>query len=140
MSEPALTGRRILIVDDNADAAQSLATLLQMTGNEVSVAANGSDALRIATESRPELVLLDIGLPGMNGYEVARALRRDPGNGSMLIVGVSGYGAAEDRQRGAEAGLDAHFVKPVEISALAEFVSSRPAGAAPHGAGPGPSQ
>ena len=119
---------RLLVVDDNADAAGSFATLLRVLGNDVRTAASGPEALRIAKEYRPEIVLLDIGLPGMNGYEVARALRRDLGDGKTVIVAVSGYGASQDRQRSAEAGIDAHFVKPVEIQALQEFLAERARG------------
>jgi two-component system CheB/CheR fusion protein len=119
-----LKGRRILIVDDNADATASFASLLKLMGNEVRTAGNGPEAIRVAKELRAELVLLDIGLPGMSGYEVAKALRRELPDG-MLIVAVSGYGAEHDRQRATEAGFDAHFVKPMEISALQEFLAAR---------------
>ncbi|TMH67225.1 MAG: hybrid sensor histidine kinase/response regulator, partial [Betaproteobacteria bacterium] len=88
----ALSGHRILIVHDNTDAANSLASLLSLMDNEVRTASDGPEALRVAAEYRPEIILLDIGLPGMNGYDVARALRRDAANGRPLIVAVSGYG------------------------------------------------
>jgi CheY-like chemotaxis protein/two-component sensor histidine kinase len=125
-AEPsALSGRRILVVDDNIDAAESFASLLRLMDNDVRTAPDGPTALRVAREYRPELVLLDIGLPGMNGYDVARELRRELGNGRMLIVAVTGYGAPEDRHRSAEAGFDAHFVKPIEIGDLQALVASR---------------
>ncbi|OLC67971.1 MAG: hypothetical protein AUH79_03800 [Betaproteobacteria bacterium 13_1_40CM_4_64_4] len=124
----ALSGHRILIVDDNTDAANSLASLLSLMDNDVRTASDGPEALRIAAEYGPEIVLLDIGLPGMNGYDVARALRRDAANGRPLIVAVSGYGSREDMERSVEAGFDAHFVKPMEISALQEFLTARARG------------
>ena len=96
--------------------------------NEVRTASDGPEALRVAAEYRPEIILLDIGLPGMNGYDVARALRRDAANGRPLIVAVSGYGSRQDMERSVEAGFDAHFVKPMEISALQEFLTARARG------------
>ncbi len=121
----ALSGHRILIVDDNSDAANSLASLLSLMDNDVRTANDGPEALRIAAEYGPEIILLDIGLPGMNGYDVARALRRDSANGRPLIIAVSGYGSREDMKRSVEAGFDAHFVKPMEISALQEFLAAQ---------------
>ena len=122
---PPLKGRRILVVDDNADAVASFSSLLKLMDNDVRVATTGPEAVHVAGEYRPDLVLLDIGLPGMNGYEVARALRRELGNGNMVLIAVSGYGAPEDRARSLEAGFDAHFVKPMEITALQQFLVSR---------------
>jgi CheY-like chemotaxis protein len=121
----ALSGRRILIVDDNIDAANSLASLLNMMDNDARTANDGPGALRLAGEYRPDIVLLDIGLPGMNGYDVARELRRGLGDGKTLIIAVSGYGSREDLQRAGESGFDAHFVKPMEIAELEAFVASR---------------
>jgi CheY-like chemotaxis protein len=122
-----LKGRRILIVDDNADAATSFASLLKLMENDVRTAATGEEALRAAKEYGPDIVLLDIALPGMNGYDVARALRAEVDD-RMFIIAVSGYGAEQDRRRSAEAGFDAHFVKPMEIQALQEFLGSREQG------------
>jgi two-component system CheB/CheR fusion protein len=119
----ALKGRRVLIVDDNHDAVASFATLLKLMDNEVRTATSGPEALSLAREYRPEIVLLDIGLPGMNGYEVARALKAD-GSAQPILIAVSGYGSPEDRARSAEAGFDAHFVKPMEIGALEAFLDS----------------
>jgi signal transduction histidine kinase len=93
---PALTGRRVLIVDDNPDAVASFASLLRLMDNDVRTATTGLEALRVAKEYRPDLVLLDIGLPGMNGYDVARALRRDLGDGKIVLIAVSGYGEARE--------------------------------------------
>jgi len=120
-----LKGRRILVVDDNYDAVQSFAALLELMENDVRTAGSGPEALQVAKEYRPEIVLLDIGLPGMNGYDVARELRADLGNDGTVIIAVSGYGAQHDRQRSAAAGFDAHFVKPMGIDALREFLASR---------------
>ncbi|HEX9302399.1 MAG TPA: chemotaxis protein CheB [Casimicrobiaceae bacterium] len=125
-SEPepdALTGHRILVVDDNVDASKSFAQLLEIMGNEVRTAGDGPEALRRAREFQPDLVLLDIGLPGMDGYAVARELRR--ADGKALIVAVTGFGAEEDLRRSADAGFDMHFVKPMAIADLQAFVASR---------------
>ncbi len=119
-----LKGRRILVVDDNVDAAQSFAALLKLMENEVRTAGSGPEALEVAKQYRPDLVLLDIGLPGMNGYEVARRLRDDAAE-RIIVVAVSGYGGEQDRRRSAEAGFDAHFVKPMDIRALEEFLEAR---------------
>jgi PAS domain S-box-containing protein len=115
---PALRqGLRVLVVDDNIDAAESLAALLKLRGLVVSVAHNGQDALAQALQQRPDVVLLDIGLPGMNGYEVAAALRRNAGRGPALIA-ITGYGQDADARRAAEAGFDRHLVKPVDAGEL----------------------
>jgi signal transduction histidine kinase len=114
--KPALLtteGRRVLIVDDNVGAARMLSLLVSNLGrHHVEVAHEGASALQIAEGFRPELVLLDIGMPGMNGYEVARALRKTPVGAEALIVAVTGYGQEEDRRRSREAGFDEHLVKP----------------------------
>jgi CheY-like chemotaxis protein len=110
--------RRVLVVDDNRDAADSLAVLLRLTGQEVRVAYDGPSALTQAGEFRPALAFVDIGMPGMDGYEVARRLRRQPGLKDTLLVALTGWGQEEDRRRSAEAGFDCHLVKPVEPDAL----------------------
>jgi two-component system CheB/CheR fusion protein len=120
-----LSGRRVLIVDDNVDGANSLAALLRLMGNDARTVNDGPGALRVALEYQPDIILLDIGLPGMNGYDVARALRHDVANGKPLIVAVSGYGSREAVERSVEAGFDAHFVKPMEIGALEQFLASK---------------
>jgi CheY-like chemotaxis protein len=114
----ASSGRRLLVVDDNKDAADSLAMLLRMQGHEVRVAHNGPAALELTKGYRPEIVFLDIGMPGMDGYEVARRLRRQPGLENVRLAALTGWGQEEDRRRTAEAGFDHHLVKPVESSAL----------------------
>jgi two-component system CheB/CheR fusion protein len=109
---------RILVVDDNIDGADSLAVLLRLGGHEVSLAHDGPAALDMAQAFRPEVVLLDIGLPGMDGYEVAKRLRAGPPTRDAILVAVTGYGREEDRQRSREAGFDHHLVKPVSFDAL----------------------
>ncbi len=114
--------RRVLVVDDNVDAAESLAVLLRLGGHEVRVAHDGPGGLRLAQSDRPEVVFLDIGMPGMDGYEVARRLRQQAGRERMLVVALTGWGAQEDRRLSAEAGFDRHLVKPVEPHTLEEML------------------
>ena len=120
----ASPSQRVLVVDDNVDAAESLALLLRMGGHDVRVAHNGPDALAAAAAHLPDLVLLDIGLPGMNGHEVARRLRQQPGMDRTVLVAVTGYGQDEDRRRSLEAGFDQHLVKPVEPGAVEAIVAA----------------
>jgi two-component system CheB/CheR fusion protein len=112
------SSRRILVVDDNVDAADSLAQFLGMAGHQVRTAYGGPAALEAARAYRPEAVLLDIGMPGMDGYEVARRLRQEAGLGGALVVALTGYGQEEDRRRSREATIDHHLVKPVDPEAL----------------------
>jgi PAS domain S-box-containing protein len=109
---------RILVVDDNADAAGGLARLVKLLGHDVRTAHDGPEALAIAQGDRPDAVLLDIGLPEMDGYEVARRLRKDPACRDCVIIAISGYGQDDDRRRGREAGFDHHLVKPIDPDAL----------------------
>ncbi len=109
----AARGRSVLVVDDNDDAAQSLAMLLEMAGHVPAVEHTGPKALERALRDRPEIVLLDLGLPGLSGYEVAEALRARPEGRAMRIYALTGYGHEEDRRRSAAAGFDGHLVKPV---------------------------
>jgi CheY-like chemotaxis protein len=111
--------RRVLVVDDNVDAAVSLARVLERhEGQEVRVAHDGPSALEAAEAFRPEVVLLDIGLPGMDGHEVARRLRGRPEFERALIVALTGWGQESDRRRSGEAGFDHHLVKPVDPDEL----------------------
>lgn len=119
----AIPPRRILVVDDNKDAAESLAMLLSLSGHQVMVAHDGALALGIAAAERPEVILLDIGLPGMDGYEVCRRAREE-GLTDTLIIAMTGYGQDRDRQRSKEAGFDTHTVKPVELDHLMELLAS----------------
>jgi CheY-like chemotaxis protein len=117
---PTGTGKRlrILVVEDNRDAADSLRLLLELYGYDVTVAYTGLDGVKAAEQERPDVVLCDIGLPKMNGYEVARRLRQNPSTAKARLVAVTGYGAEEDKQRSREVGFDAHLVKPVDPNAL----------------------
>ena len=127
------SGRRILVVDDNEDAAALLADLLDAQGHTTRVAHDGPAALRAAEAFEPELALLDIGLPVMDGYELAQRLRQRPGADTLQLVAVTGYGQDSDRQRAAEAGFDAHLVKPVNLERLERVIAelSAPDDAAP---------
>jgi signal transduction histidine kinase/ActR/RegA family two-component response regulator len=109
---------RILVVDDNDDAAQSLALILRLEGNEVAVARDGHEALALLDEFVPEAAVLDIGLPKMSGYELAEALRADARTRSIALIALTGYGRGADRQRALHSGFDEHLVKPVELDAL----------------------
>jgi CheY-like chemotaxis protein len=111
-------GRRVLVVDDNGDAAELLAELLMSAGHEVAVAHDGEEALAVATRFQPDVAVLDIGLPHMDGYEVARRLRADPARARLRLIAVTGYGQAHDRARSFAAGFELHMVKPVDFSAL----------------------
>jgi CheY-like chemotaxis protein len=120
------SGRRVLVVDDNRDAADSLAALLRLQGHEVRVAHGGPAALELAKDYRPELVFLDIGMPRMDGYEVARRLRQQPGLGDVCLVALTGWGQEEDRRRGKEAGFDYHLTKPAEPAVVQQLLASLP--------------
>jgi signal transduction histidine kinase/CheY-like chemotaxis protein len=115
---PKPSSRRILIVDDNVDAAESLRILLSLVGYEVQLAHDGLAALRVAADFQPEVILLDIGLPRLDGYEVARRLRERPEMAKVLLIALTGYGQDEDRRRSHEAGFNAHLVKPIELTDL----------------------
>jgi PAS domain S-box-containing protein len=117
---------RILLVEDNEDAAAALAELLRIWGHRVEVVHDGPSALRAARAEPPDLVLLDIGLPGMDGYEVARALRELPGLGAVTLVALTGYGQDSDRLRSSLAGIDHHLVKPVAPDQLRRLIAGSP--------------
>jgi CheY-like chemotaxis protein len=116
--------RRWLVVDDNSDVTESQATLLRLLGHEVETANNGAEALRKAKAFRPEIILLDLGMPGMDGFEVARRLRAMPEGRATLLVAQTGWAQAEDRRRTLEAGFDAHFAKPVDVASLLRLVAT----------------
>jgi CheY-like chemotaxis protein len=118
------TASRILVVDDLAASAETLMTLLEMEGFEVRVAHEGQAALGLAREFRPDVVLLDIGLPGMNGFEVAHGLRNQPESRDALLIALTGYGEAESRTRSAQAGFDFHMVKPADVNLLLEMLAN----------------
>jgi CheY-like chemotaxis protein len=113
---------RILVVDDNIDSAESLAVLLRLSGHEVATVACGTDALTYSVDFQPRVVILDIGLPDIDGYEVARRLREMPEMRHAKLVAVTGYGQDEDRKHSRMAGFDYHFLKPVDFDAISEVL------------------
>ena len=119
---PPSARRRVLIVDDNVDSAASLAMLLQLHLHDVRVAHDGKTALAEVSTSRPEIVFLDIGLPGMDGYEVARKLRSEYDHKSLTLIAMTGYGHEDDRRNSQAAGFNAHLVKPADLDAILEFL------------------
>jgi CheY-like chemotaxis protein len=121
----AVTGgrRRILVVEDSADARVGVQLLLEQFGHVVDSAADGAEGLAKLDEFRPDVALIDLGLPGMDGYELARAARARPDGRSVRLVAISGYGQAEDRQRALAAGFDLHLAKPVDPTALQELLA-----------------
>ncbi|HSQ20914.1 MAG TPA: PAS domain S-box protein [Blastocatellia bacterium] len=126
--EPAAT-HRILIVDDNTDNAESLAMLLGITGNETYIAHDGIEAIEAAEKHRPEVVLLDIGLPKLSGHDVCRHIREQPWGKDIVVIALTGWGQEEDRRKSEEAGFNGHLVKPVDYDELLELLSSLTIGA-----------
>jgi PAS domain S-box-containing protein len=123
-THPSSQSLRILVVEDNRDAAESLRLLLEMCRHEVAVAYTGTDGVEAARRFHPQVVLCDLGLPGLSGYEVARTLRREPATAQVRMICVSGYGQEQDRRRAREAGFDAHVVKPVDPEVLQQLLVS----------------
>jgi CheY-like chemotaxis protein len=117
------TGKRILIVDDNEDARDLLSGLLELQGYKIETAGDATGALEIAARWKPEVIVLDLGLPEVDGWELARRLRQIEGLGQTRIVALTGYGSEHDRERSREAGIDVHLVKPVEIAQLTRSFS-----------------
>jgi two-component system, chemotaxis family, CheB/CheR fusion protein len=115
---------RVLVVDDNADVAETLGMLLSHWGHDVKSAADGPTAIETAAAQHPDVVLLDIGLPGMSGYEVAEQIRANPALSDTILVAMTGYGQAEDKRRSRQAGITLHLVKPVEPPLLQKLLSS----------------
>jgi CheY-like chemotaxis protein len=125
VSEPTTTtARRILVVDDNRVSADSLARLLHLTGNETHTAYDGLEAVEAAATLRPDVIVLDIGLPKLNGYEVCRRIREEPWGKSMVLVAVTGWGQDEARQKSRDAGFNAHTVKPIDLAELVKLLAS----------------
>jgi CheY-like chemotaxis protein len=116
--QATIARRRILVVDDNIDAAMSLSQLLELDGHESQAVFGAMEALERVASFRPDVVLLDIGLPQMNGYEVARRLRQLESGKRLKLVALTGYGQSEDRQKALAAGFDEHLAKPVDLAAL----------------------
>ena len=121
-SPPPTHSRKLLVVEDNADASETLAAVLRLWGHEVRVSADALDALEVAGEFRPDVVLSDLGLPGMSGYELAHELRQRPELGSVVLIALSGYGREEDARRARDAGFDHHLVKPPDLARLAALL------------------
>jgi CheY-like chemotaxis protein len=116
--------RRFLVADDNADAAASLATLLTLSGHEVRTAHDGRSAVDAAREYRPEVALLDIGMPELSGYEVARSIRAENWGKDMKLIALTGWGQAEDRDASRAAGFDHHLVKPITLETLMTLLAA----------------
>ena len=127
MPQAESTPLRIVIADDNRDALDSLARLLELSGHEVHAAGDGLQALEAAARVRPDLMLLDIGMPGLNGYEVARRIRSFDWGRSAVLVALTGWGQDNDRRQSREAGFDSHWVKPLDSRKLAALLESLPA-------------
>jgi two-component system, chemotaxis family, CheB/CheR fusion protein len=123
-NEPSTRTLRILVVDDNVDSADSLATLLQISGNETALAHDGLAAVKMAEQFRPDVVLMDIGLPRLDGHEAARRIREQSWGKEVVLVALTGWGQEEDRRRSKEAGFDEHMVKPVDYETLMHFLAS----------------
>jgi CheY-like chemotaxis protein len=121
---PPSSGKRILVVDDNRDAAASLALLLRILGNDIRTAHDGLEAVGVADAFRPDVVLLDIGLPGMNGYDAAQRIRQQPWGAGVIVIATTGWGQEADRDRSREAGFDEHLVKPVDPADLIRLLAS----------------
>jgi CheY-like chemotaxis protein len=122
--------RRVMVVDDKPDVAETISELLDALGCEVVAAATGKAAVAAASSAAPELVLLDIGLPDMSGYEVARRMRALPGGDALKIIAISGWGQPDDIARSKAAGIDRHLVKPITLPQLREIIGELSAGAA----------
>ena len=123
----ALPGHRILVVDDNSDAAKTLGAMLTMQGQDVRVAFGGADGLAVAREWRPQVAVIDIGMPDVNGYEVCRQIRAHDWGERMLLVACTGWGQSQDRERARAAGFDVHLVKPIDPDAIARLLADGPA-------------
>jgi CheY-like chemotaxis protein len=119
--------RRILVVDDNRDAADSLASVLTLMGNEVVIGNDGVEATALALQFTPDVVMLDIGMPRMNGYEACAAIRRQAANADAVIIAVTGWGQDEDRRQSELAGFNLHLTKPVDPAAVEALLASLPA-------------
>jgi CheY-like chemotaxis protein len=120
----ALSARRVLVVDDNVDAAESMGLLLKLLQVDAHVVHNGRDALAAMGSFRPSVVLLDIGMPGMDGHEVARRIRQLPDGQAVTVIALTGWGQEQDRRRTLAAGFDFHLIKPADINALRALLTS----------------
>ncbi|CAH2809321.1 MAG: Multidomain signal transduction protein including CheB-like methylesterase, CheR-like methyltransferase and BaeS-like histidine kinase [uncultured Caballeronia sp.] len=120
--------RRVLLVDDSVDAAEAMSMLLETLGHEVRVMHDGPSALAMVDDFAPEVVILDIGLPGMDGFEVAREMRTCAVTKTVLLIALTGYGAESDKQKARDAGFDHHLVKPVSFKAIETVIATSFAG------------
>jgi CheY-like chemotaxis protein len=123
-TEPSGASLRVLVVDDRRDAVELLATLLKTAGHEVRTAADGPTALEAALDYRPDVVVLDIGLPGLNGFEVAKRIRKEPTVKHAVLIAMTGYGQPADRQCSKEAGFDHHLVKPADFGEVLRILAT----------------
>lgn len=115
--------QRLLVIDDNADAAITLAMLLKLKGYETHIQNSGQAGIEAAERLQPTAILLDIGMPDLDGYATCRLIRQQPWGRDIVMIAISGYGQNEDRQRAREAGFDAHLVKPVDLAALLDLLA-----------------
>lgn len=118
--------RRVLVVDDNVDSVETLSMLLRVKGHDARVAANGEEAIAIADDYRPDIVVLDLSLPGMDGYEVAERLRQRPYGRGLILVALTGWSGQGVQHKAAEAGFDFHMLKPVDWGQLEQVLEARP--------------
>jgi len=118
------TGRRLLVVEDHEDTAEMYRMLLELAGHEVRVARTGEQGLALLRDALPDLMLIDVGLPDINGYALARLVRAEPGGARPILVAVTGYASPDDRARAHESGFDHHFSKPVDLGALAALLGA----------------
>jgi CheY-like chemotaxis protein len=126
---------KVLVVDDNADTVLSFTMLLKASGHDVRAAYDGPTAVQVVLDYQPDVVLLDIGLPGLNGYEVARRIRQQPDFENVVLVALTGYGQDSDRQSSLQAGFDHHLVKPARLAQLQQILAKVPVNAAAPGHG-----
>jgi CheY-like chemotaxis protein len=123
--DPLRRARHIVIIEDNRDVRDVLRFLLESWGHQVEEAETGSRGLEMIRASRPEIVLVDLGLPGLDGYAVAEAIRSAPGGDAVVLVAITGYGGLQDRRRTMDVGFNAHLTKPVNLQALERIILSR---------------
>lgn len=121
-----MTRRRVLIVEDNHDAGEMYRILIELAGHEALVAENGVLGLELFKSTHPDIAFVDIGLPGMDGYEIARRFRAEPDGANVFLVALTGYGSASDRDRTRQAGFDLHLLKPVDPQTLQSVLDGRP--------------
>jgi CheY-like chemotaxis protein len=122
MTQPAITPRRVLVVDDSVDACESLAAVVQMLGHVSATAFDGPQAVAVAAAFHPELILMDITLPGLSGYEAAELIRAQPGGEGIVLVALTGWGRDEDRRDTLAAGFQHHVVKPIDFGVLRQLL------------------